>query len=127
MKKPDSVVYDPKSKKYDANLKEYPTSFNSKNFAADKIKKFKYEAQNHFISKIEEIKKEYNELAEQLRWNNIIAESSYNFNPIVGKTYYLYEKNNNMFLSIIKPEEWKMKFIGKFLLKTNYIWEKIED
>jgi|TARA_Y100001954_G_scaffold235035_1_gene291805 hypothetical protein len=124
MNKPDNVVYNYKTKKYDAYSKEYPTSFSSKSFTVDKIKKFKYEAQNHFISKIEEIKSEYDKLTEQLKWNNMIAESSYNFNPIVGKTYYLYEKNNKKFLSIIEPKEWEMKLVGEFILNTNYVWEK---
>ena len=54
----------------------------------------------------------------------MMAESSYNFNPIVGKTYYLYEKNNKKFLSIIEPKEWEMKLVGEFILNTNYVWEK---
>ncbi len=124
MKKPDNVVYNYKTKKYDAYSKKYPTSFSAKSFSVEEIKKFKYEAQNHFISKIEEIKSEYDKLKEQLEWNNMIAESSYNFNPIVGKTYYLYEKNSKKFLSMIKPGEWEMKLVGEFILNTNYVWEK---
>lgn len=126
MKKPDNIVYNYKSNNYDAFSKEYPTSFNSKNFKIEKIKKFKYEAQNHFISKIEEVREEYSKLIEQLKWNEMISEASYNFNPIVGKKYYLYESNNGTFLSIIKPEEWNMKFIGEFILRSNYVWKKIE-
>ena len=41
------------------------------------------------------------------------------FQSIVGKTYYLYEKNNKKFLSIIEPKEWEMKLVGEFILNTN--------
>ena len=63
MNKPDNVVYNYKTKKYDAYSKNTQPVL-AESFTVDKIKKFKYEAQNHFISKIEEIKSEYDKLTE---------------------------------------------------------------
>ena len=45
----------------------------------------------------------------KLKWNEIIFNAKYSFNPIMGKKYYLYKGKENNFLSIIKPNEWKKK------------------
>jgi hypothetical protein len=44
-----------------------------------------------------------------------------NFEPIIGKEYYLYfsDKKGENFLSIIPPHTWEMEFIGAFVLNTD--------
>ena len=125
MKKPDNIVFNYEENKYDAYKKEYPTNFNSKNFELQQIKNLRIEAQPVFKSRLIEIKEQYEELVNELRWNNIIHEADCNFNPTIGNTYYLYEKYEKKFLSIIKPDEWNVNFIGAFRLKSNCCWEKI--
>ena len=125
MKKPDNIVYNYKSETYDAFKKNYPTSFNSKNFEIEKINNLKIEARPYFEKKFIEIRNQYLKMTEKLKWNEIIFNSKYNFNPIIGNTYYLYKKNNEYFLSIIKPKEWNMNHQGTFLLESNHSWKKI--
>ena len=125
MKKPDNVVFNSLTDEYDSYKKEYPTSFNSKNFSAEKLSKIELESQPYFQKKLLELKAKYDQLTSELEWNELIYKSKYNFKPIIGETYYLYKRDKTNFLSIIKPEEWDYKCIGKFKLRSNSIWEKI--
>ena len=124
MKKPDNIVYDNINNKYDAFKKKYPTSFNSTSFYPENIKELSLESQPYFKKKFFEIKNLYEELTEKLKWNNMINESNYNFNPIIGKEYYLYENKEAKFLSLINPQEWDMLYIGTFVLNSDQTWEK---
>ena len=126
MKKPDNIVFDYKEEKYDAFKKDYPTSFNSKNFELEEVRDIKLEAQPYFESEFLELKEKYDKFVTKLEWNKIIHNAKFNFNPIIGKEYHLYEDVNSYFLSIIKPNEWKMKFIGTFILRSNFCWDKVE-
>ena len=125
MQKPDNVVFNHKTGQYDAFKKEYPTSFNSKNFDLEKIENIKTESKPYFKEKFLEIKSKYDNLIEKLKWNEIIFKSNHRFNPIIGKEYYLYKNKNITFLSIIKPNEWKMEYIGTFKLDTKHTWQKV--
>ena len=125
MKKPDNIVFDAKEQIYDAFKKNYPTSFNSKNFILEKIQDIKSESQPYFKQRFNEIKNQYQELIDRLEWTNAINNSKYNFNPIVGEKYYLYKNEKRNFLSLIKPSEWNMNYLGTFVLCSNYTWEKI--
>lgn len=123
-KKPDSYVFD-------RSIKSYPTEIGSQPFKPDEIQLFKIDKSNklkhHYVSKFEELKNEYQKLMEDISMNERIYESKYNFQPIVGKTYYLYEKNiNDEFLSIISPSEWGYKYqlIGSYQLQTDGRWLK---
>ena len=124
-KKPDNIVYNYKNEEYDAFKKLYPTSFNSKNFAPEKINKFKSETQHYFKTKLLEIKNNYESLLEEIEWNEAINKAKYNFNPIVGKRYYLYKGEKSNFLSIIKPKEWNKELLGTYKLNSNNTWSKI--
>ena len=126
MTKPDNIVFNYKSEEYDAFKKTFPTSFNSKNFNIEKIKNLKTEAQPYFRGRILELQDQYKKLLEELKWNKEVYNSRMNFNPIIGEKYYLYKKPNYKFLSIIKPSEWNMKFIGAFILNSNHTWRKIK-
>tara|TARA_B100001758_G_C18404624_1_gene611209 strand:- start:1792 stop:2169 length:378 start_codon:yes stop_codon:yes gene_type:complete len=125
MKKPDNIVFNSSTNEYDAYKKEYPTSFNSKNFSPSKLSNIELESQPYFQKKLLEIKEEYNHLIKELEWNELIYNSKYKFKPIIGKMYYLYKNDEKKFLSIIKPNEWNYKCIGRFKLRSNNIWEKI--
>tara|TARA_B000000565_G_C23559490_1_gene290844 strand:+ start:341 stop:532 length:192 start_codon:yes stop_codon:yes gene_type:complete len=61
----------------------------------------------------------------KLKWNEIIFNAKYSFNPIMGKKYYLYKGKENNFLSIIEPNEWEKNHIGTFRLDSNKTWEKV--
>ena len=67
MKKPDNIVYNYEIDEYDAYKKNYPTSFNSKDFGIQKIKDLKLESMPYFHQKFQEIKQNYEVLLRDRR------------------------------------------------------------
>ena len=123
---PDSYVPDRK-------LKSYPTEIGSQKFSPDDITLFKIEKTNklkhHYTSKFEEIQKEYQKLMEEISINERLYLAKHNFEPIPGQCYFLYQKENTEFLSIISPKEWgnKYEYIGEFKFLFDGRWEKVKD
>ncbi len=128
-KYPDSVVYNEESKKFDANIKPYPTSVSAPSFKPIKVDKGdSIRANKYFESRMAEIKEEYKKLVEEYNWTSLVYESTYSFQPLVGEPYYLYQnKDKSLFLSLISPDEWNMEYLGTFKLITNGKWEKINN
>ena len=63
---------------------------------------------------------------QEFEYNNLIFESKFTFEPIVGEVYHLYKrKNGDSFLSIIAPEQCRFNALGSFYLNADHIWEKI--
>ena len=44
------------------------------------------------------------------------------FEPIVGRSYWVYETNGRMFLSMISPSEWRYECYGEFMLSGDGTW-----
>ena len=126
-KYPDNIVYNDETGKFDASLKQYPTTLGSQKFdtiVVDKSEGIK--ADKFFNSRLTEIKKEYDELVSKYVDTKLIYGSDYNFQPIVGGVYYLYERDNGTnFLSIISPKEWDKKYLGSYMLLNNGTWDKL--
>ena len=82
-----------------------------------------------------EIEREFEEKAKHLYEMAIdttrVNESEHTFIPIVGKTYYLYAREESIeFLSIIQPHQWTVhtqphSYIGMFRLNSDGIWNKM--
>lgn len=130
-KKPDLVVFDEENQKYDAALKPYGTSasspvikpLNTASWKNDGIQR----VNKQLKSKFDEIKKEYENLMQKFKYNDLIYSAKFSFEPIFGENYHLYNsKNNEPFLSIIAPEQCKFEYLGSFRLNTDKMWEKIE-
>ena len=126
-KLPDNIVFNYDIEKFDANTKEYPTNINAPSFApinvdrSDSIKADKY-----FSSRLNELKSEYENLVNEYKWSDIIYNALYNFQPILGESYYLYLNDDDKhFLSIIEPSEWNQTYVGTFKLLNNGKWEKV--
>lgn len=127
-KLPDSFVVDRYSK-------TYPTEIGSQPFRPDEIELFKLDKTNnlkhYYVSKFDELKKEYNKLMEDIQINETIYQAKYTFQPIVGQNYYLYlNDDNDKFLSIISPNEWgrrKFEYLGTFQLQTDGRWFEIKN
>jgi len=123
-KLPDSYVPE-------RRLKEYPTELGSQNFSPDDIQLFKLEKtsklKHHFSSKFEEIQKEYQKLIKEISINERLYLAKHNFEPISGHAYFLYEKEEGEFLSIISPVEWNNKhiYIGKFQFLSDGRWIEV--
>lgn len=126
-KYPDNIVYNETTGKFDANLKNYPTTVGSQKFepiVVDKSEGIK--ADKFFNSRLTELKKEYELLVSKYVDTKLVYGSDYNFQPIVGETYHLYErKNGSKFLSMISPDDWKQEHVGSFILLNNGTWEKL--
>ena len=122
-KKPDLVVFDSETQQYDAAIKPYGTSSSSpvikplntatwRNDGVDRVNK-------QFKSKFDELKKEYEAMMEQFEYNDLVYNAKFNFEPIIGEVYYLYnDKNEESFLSIIQPDQCNFKYLGSFRLNS---------
>lgn len=112
------------------SLKEYPTEVGAPKFSPDNISLFKQEKtfklKKHFSSKIEELEKEYKKIIDEIRLNERLYLAKCNFEPISGNIYHLYSNDNNEFLSIISPNEWRRKdHIGSYKFLSDGRWEAV--
>lgn len=129
--RPDQVVFNDQTQKYDAALKPYGTNVGAPSIKTTEISNWKnigIAKVNHSLKqKFEELQSEYQNLMEEYHWNELIYTTEYNFEPQIGETYYLYRRENETtFLSIISPESFKMEFVAAFKLNSDKIWKKVE-
>ena len=125
-KYPDNIVFNIDTAEFDASKKAYPTSVGAQKFEPIKVDKSdSIKANKYFESRLSELKDEYKKLVEEYNWTSLVYESKYNFQPILGEPYYLYNQNTGLFLSLISPDQWKMEYIGTVKLLNNGKWEKI--
>nr|WP_299068594.1 DUF2452 domain-containing protein [uncultured Allomuricauda sp.] len=130
VKKPDNVVFDSETQKYDAAIKPYATSVGAPVITATDTIAWKNRSINKVNHKIEarylELKAEYDKMLLEFELNKLIFNAKFNFEPIVGQVYHLYKKENDeTFLSIIAPEQCRFNAMGSFYLNADQIWEKI--
>ena len=129
-KKPDNVVFNSETQKYDAALKPYATSLGApviiptdtvawKNRSINKV--------NHKVTaKFLELKAEYENMIQEFEYNKLIFNAKFSFEPIIGEVYHLYKRENKeTFLSLISPEQCNFNSLGSFYLNADQIWEKI--
>jgi len=82
---------------------------------------------HYFSSRFDEIKKDYLKLMEEYEWNTLVYNAEFKFKPVMGKVYFLYQKDDGkLFLSLIEPNEWDKIFIGAFKLISDNRWEKTD-
>ncbi|MDC0870080.1 DUF2452 domain-containing protein [Flavobacteriaceae bacterium] len=129
-KKPDLVVFDEDTQQYNAAVIPYATSASSpvikplntatwRNDGVDRVNK-------QFKSKFDELKKEYEAMMVQFEYNDLVYNAKFNFEPIIGEVYYLYnDKNEEPFLSIIQPDQCNFNYLGSFRLNSQKMWEKL--
>ena len=129
-KKPDNVVFNPETKKYDAAHKPYATSVGAPVITTTDTIAWKNRSINKFNHKVEakylELKTEYDKMIREFEYNKLIFEAKFTFEPIIGEMYHLYKRENGeSFLSIIAPEQCHFNAQGSFYLNADQIWEKI--
>ncbi|MBT8313758.1 MAG: DUF2452 domain-containing protein [Maribacter sp.] len=129
-KKPDNVVFNTDSQKYDAALKPYATNVGAPVIQATdtlawknrSINKINHRMQTKFL----ELKVEYEKMMREFEDNELILKSNFSFEPILGKVYHLYQRDNGEnFLSIIAPDQCNFKALGSFYLNADQLWEKV--
>ncbi len=129
-KKPDNVVFNPETQKYDAGLKPYATSVGAPVITTTDTIAWKNRSINKINHKVEakylELKAEYEKMVREFEYNKLILNAKFTFEPIIGKVYHLYKRDNGeSFLSIIAPEQCNFNVLGSFYLNADQIWEKI--
>ena len=123
MKKPDNVADTP-------GLLPYASNIGAPIIRPDNIDNWKLRGVNkvnkHLETKFNELKEEYLKLVEEYKWNELVYQSKFSFEPIIGKVYYLYiGDDKNLFLSLILPDEWDKEYIGSFKLDSQQKWVKV--
>lgn len=130
-KKPDQVVYNEDSEKYEAGLLPYATNSGAPKITSTDLTGWKnanVSKVNHQIeTEFEALKSKYEQLMLQYEYNHLIYSAEFSFEPIVGKTYHLYEKSSGeVFLSIISPNECNFNFKGSFKLNEDKMWIRVD-
>jgi hypothetical protein len=128
-KKPDQVVYNTKTERYDASLKPYATDVSAPVITSTDSLAWKTRNINkvnkHIQAKYNELKAEYDKMMQQYEYNNLVYAAKFNFEPVVGDIYHLYRReNDSTFLSIIAPEECRFNHVASFYLDADGIWHK---
>lgn len=129
-KKPDLVAWDEERGYYSRGL-TYGSNIGAPAISLDSVNTWKQsrvmEVNTQFKTRYEELKAEAEKLMNEYNWNDLIyTKAAYSFQPIIGRTYHLYVKEDDtMLLSIIGPQEWNKKYIASFKLDSTNKWIKL--
>jgi hypothetical protein len=128
-KKPDYVVYSEEDG-YNAHLLPYATNVGAPVIQTDDVDLWKQRGVNKVNKQLEtkfnELKKEYQRLVDEFKWNDLVYKAKFSFEPVIGETYHLYVGDDgNIFLSLISPNEWNREHFGSFKLDSNQKWIKL--
>ena len=129
-KHPDNVAWDNQEEKWVANILPYASNIGAPVIKPENIDSWRKrgvtKVNPHLETKFLELRNEYNKLVEEFKWNDLIYNAKFNFEPVIGETYYLYVGNDDKnFLSLIAPNEWDRKCLGSFHLTAEQKWVKI--
>jgi len=131
---PDNIVWDEENEKFHANILPYASNLSGPKIEVEDIDLFRqkgtHKIQKIFKSEFEQIVDKYNKLIEEVNLNNMIYNSTYSFEPVVGYIYHLYYGNNGKkFLSLISPDEWdkEQEYIVSVKLNSELKWVSIKD
>jgi hypothetical protein len=124
---PDNVAPNPHSLPYASNIGA-PVIRPDHSLGGWKIGAV-HTANKHYQERFDKLKKEFEELAEDFKWNEIIFNAEMRFKPVIGKEYYLYKKDDQKFyLTLFAPYE-KIRgyegYQGKFRLNYDNRWEQV--
>jgi hypothetical protein len=126
-KKPDLVVWSEKDG-YDAKLKSYPTSAGGQGFDLPNVPLFRSQSSKKmmdvFNREHQEIKERIEKMYDEYNTSIMVWESKISFEPIVGKSYFLYNFAGELTLSLIAPNEWgrEKDFVGEYILNSDNKW-----
>ena len=81
---------------------------------------------------IELIIQQAKKIMDRVEFTKEIYSYNVRFDPVIGHTYYIYERNNKeRFVSLISPKEWGSKYNFKHVHTAKFCaddtWEKIDD
>lgn len=128
--KPDNIVYSAE-KGYHANILPYGTSVGAPVIKVDDLVSWKsrgvHTVNKEFENKFTELRLQYEKLMEEFEWNELVYNSKFSFEPVIGEIYHLYSGDDaNHFLSLIGPTEWNKEHIATFKLNSDKKWIKLD-
>jgi hypothetical protein len=137
----DNIVYNYETERFDANIKPYGTNVSAPAIVPNNMTSIKGRAvsaaQKYADKEIEKLRKQaelimqqVEEVKERVDISKIIYEADFNFQPVIGKHYFLYEREDGThFLSLIADNQWIKVSPGKFLAEVELLpdqtWEII--
>jgi hypothetical protein len=130
-KKPDLVVWD-ENEGYDAGRKLYPTNVGAPKFELPQVDLARSQAAKKmmdvFEREREEILERIRNLYDEFNESVMVWQSKISFEPIIGKTYYLYDFSSGKTLSLLSPKEWGKQdcFLGAYVLTADSKWKRVE-
>ncbi len=133
VKRPDNEVYE-EERGYYASILPYGSNVGAPSIRPTDVGPWKRDGVKQVNDKLhtqlEELKSQYEALMQQAYWNELVYNSKFNFEPVVGHIYHLYKAEEGELLSIISPEEWgtnkKLQWIASFKLGSSKSWEVIK-
>ena len=87
---------------------------------------------HHLYEQMQVIVRQANEIKKRVKVSERIYLAQMNFEPIIGQTYYLFQKDEDEdILSMIAPSEWEKKmpfksYLAKVRLLPDHTWEVLE-
>ena len=129
-KKPDNIVYS-EEQGYNASLLPYATSVGAPVITTDDVVAWKsrgiHSVNKEFENKFQELQLAYQKLMDDYKWNELVYNAKFSFEPVIGETYHMYLGDDGIeFLSLIAPNEWNKEFIASFKLNSDKKWVKQE-
>ena len=123
MNKPDNVSDNPGILPYGSNVGAPAIQVsNIEHWKEPRIVNVNHQFEDKFL----ELKREYEKLIEEYKWNELVYKAKFNFEPVIGKNYHLYYgSDGKIFLSLIQPNEWNREHIGSFKYNHDNKWIKI--
>ena len=111
MKKPDNVADSP-------GLLPYASNVGAPAIKVEDISAWKavnaIKVNHQLQTKFNELKEEYKKLVEEYKWNELVYNAKFSFEPVIGQTYHLYiGRDGNIFLSMVNPDEWSYEWAGR--------------
>jgi flavin reductase (DIM6/NTAB) family NADH-FMN oxidoreductase RutF len=131
-KRPDNIVFDEESQSYNAKALAFGSNVGAPSIISNNLSIWKTRgilSYNHVLkSKVEKIKDEYSSLVEEYKYNELLYHAKYEFEPIIGEVYHLYQKDNKdeSFLTLIPPHTWNRTHLGSFKLDSEKVWSKVD-
>jgi len=128
-KKPDRVADNPMTTPYGTDLSA--PAFTIPDVAGFK-KAQAAEASHRFHQRYAELETAMTELMNQAQYNDRLLNANIAFKPIIGRVYYLYNKNDRDFISMVSPLEWgeaymkNQSFIGSYKILADNVWIEVD-
>ena len=124
--KPDNIVFS-KEKGYHANVLPYGTNVGAPVIKIDDVVSWKNrgisKVNKEFENKFNELKTQYQMLMQEYEWNELVYNSKFSFEPVIGEVYHLYiAEDRTYFLSLIAPQEWNKEHVATFRLNSDKKW-----